>query len=153
MFIWFALLFAAGIAVGVYAWDHPRWWHIVDRVRRVVGAVGPIAWRMTRPLIMAIKAASDIGEGKLDTRLDVHRHGGEMRMLAIAINEMAAKIEQQLNDQRQLLAAVSHELRTPLGHMRVLIETVREAGAPKRPRWRGADSLRPPRSTSSIARS
>jgi len=39
---------------------------------------------------------------------------------------MADKIEQQLKDQRQLLAAVSHELRTPLGHMRVLVETARD---------------------------
>jgi signal transduction histidine kinase len=49
-----------------------------------------------------------------------------MRMLANAINEMAARIEQQIKDQRQLLAAVSHELRTPLGHMRVLIDTTRD---------------------------
>jgi two-component system, OmpR family, sensor kinase len=59
----------------------------------------------------------------------VDRHGGEMRVLAAAINDMAAKIQQQLADQRQLLAAVSHELRTPLGHMRVLLETAREASA------------------------
>jgi signal transduction histidine kinase len=75
---------------------------------------------------MVVKAARDIGDGKLDTRLDIRHHGGEMRVLARAINEMAARIAQQLGDQRQLLAAVSHELRTPLGHMRVLIETARE---------------------------
>jgi signal transduction histidine kinase len=46
-------------------------------------------------------------------------------VLATAINDMAAKIEQQLADQRHLLAAVSHELRTPLGHLRVLVETAR----------------------------
>src|SRR5690606_35864679 len=42
-----------------------------------------------------------------------------------------SRIEQQIKDQRQLLAAVSHELRTPLGHMRVLIETAREHKQPK----------------------
>jgi signal transduction histidine kinase len=46
---------------------------------------------------------------------------------------MAAKIQQQLSDQRQLLAAVSHELRTPLGHMRVMIETMRDGGNGKSP--------------------
>src|SRR5678815_3367943 len=40
---------------------------------------------------------------------------------------MAERIQQQIVDQRQLLAAVSHELRTPLGHMRVLIDTARDA--------------------------
>jgi len=60
----------------------------------------------------------------------VRRHGGETRLLAIAINEMAERIEQQLKDQRQLLAAVSHELRTPLGHMRVLLDTARGGASP-----------------------
>jgi signal transduction histidine kinase len=76
---------------------------------------------------MAIKAARDIGDGKLDARLPTH-HRGEMRILAGAINEMAERIQRQLSDQKQLLAAVSHELRTPLGHMRVLIETARDTG-------------------------
>jgi len=78
-----------------------------------------------------VRAARDIGDGKLDTRIDARHHGGEMRLLANAINDMASRIEKQLKDQRELLAAVSHELRTPLGHMRVLIETAREAGDPK----------------------
>jgi signal transduction histidine kinase len=80
---------------------------------------------LTRPLIAVVKAARDIGDGKLDTRLKA-RGRGEMHVLASAINDMAARIEQQIKDQRQLLAAVSHELRTPLGHMRVLVETARE---------------------------
>jgi signal transduction histidine kinase len=75
---------------------------------------------------MAIKAARDIGDGKLDARLPTHQRG-EMRVLAGAINEMAERIQRQINDQKQLLAAVSHELRTPLGHMRVLIETARDS--------------------------
>jgi signal transduction histidine kinase len=78
---------------------------------------------------MVIGAARDIGDGKLDLQLDTGAHGGEVRVLASAINDMAAKIRQQLADQRQLLAAVSHELRTPLGHMRVLVETARDTGA------------------------
>jgi signal transduction histidine kinase len=53
-------------------------------------------------------------------------HGGEVAVLAEAVNTMAARIEQQIADQRELLAGVSHELRTPLGHLRVLIDTARE---------------------------
>jgi signal transduction histidine kinase len=92
---------------------------------------GAIAFRLTRPLIMVIRVAQDIGDGKLETRLDVEHHRGETRLLAIAINEMAERIQQQLKDQRQLLAAVSHELRTPLGHMRVLIDTARDTQDPR----------------------
>src|SRR5690242_6171736 len=89
-----------------------------------------VSWRLTRPLVLVVQAARDIGDGKLDTRLDTHQ-GGEMKVLATAINDMASRIEQQIKDQKQLLAAVSHELRTPLGHMRLLIETARDNNDPK----------------------
>ena len=128
MFSLLALAFAGGVALGYYKWDHAHWYHVALAGLILSGMSGAIAWRMTRPLIMAVRAARDIGDGKLDTRIDAGRHGGEMRMLANAINDMASRIEKQLKDQRELLAAVSHELRTPLGHMRVLIETARDAG-------------------------
>jgi signal transduction histidine kinase len=124
IFIWLALAFMSG-AIAMNYWEAARWWHAVVAVIGLSVMSGAIAFRLTRPLIMVIRVAQDIGDGKLDTRLDVDRHRGETRLLAMAINEMAERIEQQLKDQRQLLAAVSHELRTPLGHMRVLIDTAR----------------------------
>lgn len=128
MFSWLALAFIGGLAVHHYVWDHAHWWHFALIAMVLSAMSGAIAWRTTRPLIMAVRAARDIGDGKLDTRIDARQHRGEMRLLAVSINEMARRIEKQLKDQRELLAAVSHELRTPLGHMRVLIETAREAG-------------------------
>jgi signal transduction histidine kinase len=128
IFAWMTLAVAAGGLIGSLFESHPRWWHIIVGLFVLSAASGAIAWRITRPLIMVIRAARDIGDGKLDLRLDARAHGGEVRVLAVAINDMAAKIRQQLADQRQLLAAVSHELRTPLGHMRVLVETARDAG-------------------------
>jgi signal transduction histidine kinase len=125
IFSWLALAFAAG-AVVMHMWPEPRWWHAGIALVVLSAMSGGIAWRLTRPLLMVVRVAQDIGDGKLETRLDVRRHGGETRLLAIAINEMAERIQQQVVDQRQLLAAVSHELRTPLGHMRVLIDTARD---------------------------
>jgi signal transduction histidine kinase len=126
IFSWLALAFVGGVAAGVHLWGHRHWWFFPIAFVLLSIMSGAIAWRLTAPLIMAIKAARDIGDGKLDTRLLIH-HRGEMRVLAGAINEMAERIQRQINDQKQLLAAVSHELRTPLGHMRVLIETARDA--------------------------
>ncbi len=131
MFIWFTLAFGAGIAVGVRVWPDGRWWHVAIALMLLSMLSGAIAWRLTRPLLIAIRAAQDIGDGKLDTRIDPAKFGGEVRLLAVALNDMTTKIQQQLVDQRQLLAAVSHELRTPLGHMRVLIETARDTNDPK----------------------
>lgn len=124
IFSWLALAFAAG-AIVMHLWPEPRWWHAVVALIVLSAMSGAIAFRLTRPLLMIVRVAQDIGDGKLETRLDVRGHRGETRLLAIAINEMAERIQQQVLDQRQLLAAVSHELRTPLGHMRVLIDTAR----------------------------
>ncbi len=91
--------------------------------------VGAIAWRITAPLVELVKLVRDLGQGKLDRRMRLHpyaRHRGEVAVLARAVNDMAARIERQIADQRELLAGVSHELRTPLGHLRVLIDTARE---------------------------
>jgi signal transduction histidine kinase len=58
-----------------------------------------------------------------------HHLPGEVGELARSVNEMAARIEKQLADQKELLAAVSHEVRTPLTRLRVLSELLRAQGA------------------------
>ena len=128
MFTWFAILFAGGVATGVYLWPFAHWWYYGVSFGVISAVSGGVAFRLTRPMMFAIKAATEIGDGKFETRIDPLDHSGEMRLLAKALNEMATKIQTQLSDQRQLLAAVSHELRTPLGHMRVLVETARDTG-------------------------
>jgi signal transduction histidine kinase len=88
---------------------------------------GIAARRLAGPIWEMAIVARDIGAGKTGARarLPGHHHVGEMGVLAESINDMASRIEKQLRDQRELLAAVSHELRTPLGHMRVILETMR----------------------------
>ncbi len=90
-------------------------------------ASGILARRLLKPLRHLEGMARQIGEGDLSARtnLSPQRHG-ELGMLGVTLNEMAARIEKQLADQRELLAAVSHELRTPLGHLRVMLEMMRE---------------------------
>jgi signal transduction histidine kinase len=134
LFLWFGLVIA--LALGLRHWLisagwSPRWTGVAVFVM-VWMATGMLAWRLTRPLLAVIDAARRIGAGELSTRIEVPRHGGELHVLARAINSMARKIEAQMKDQRALLAAVSHELRTPLGHMRILIETERERGGDAR---------------------
>lgn len=90
-------------------------------------ASGIFARRLLRPLRRLEATARAIGEGDLSARanLSPQRHG-ELGVLGVTLDEMAARIEKQLADQRELLAAVSHELRTPLGHLRVLLEMARD---------------------------
>ena len=90
---------------------------------------GKIARRIARPLSELVHVAEEIGAGRLRARAAVPPwHIGEIAMLARAINDMAARIEKQIADQRELLAGVSHEIRTPLARIRVLLELGRQSG-------------------------
>ncbi|XXF81551.1 ATP-binding protein [Myxococcaceae bacterium GXIMD 01537] len=94
---------------------------------------GLIARRLSRPMDELVRATEQLGQGKLDTRVMMGRQfTGEFFLLAHAFNDMAARIEKQLSDQRELLAAVSHELRTPLARLRVLTEILRDGGGEPR---------------------
>ena len=129
LFWWFGATLAAGVGAGhlAHQMSGGKWWAFGAALVVLWMASGAIAYRLTRPLMVVIDAARRIGDGDLTTRIPVRRHRGELQILAEAINDMASRIEKQLADQRALLAAVSHELRTPLGHVRVLVETARDA--------------------------
>jgi two-component system OmpR family sensor kinase len=91
---------------------------------------GLVARRIARPLSDLSRVATEIGSGNLRSRIRLGRHApGEVGELADAVNDMAVRIERQLEDQRELLAGVSHEIRTPLGRLRVLLEIVRDRAA------------------------
>lgn len=106
----FAMVFGLGAALGVL-------WLLSHRVSRHLG----------RPLARLAEAATSIGRGRFDVDLGVKRGAPmEIHRLADALAEMNTRIQAQLSDQRELLAAVSHELRTPLSRLRLLSELVRE---------------------------
>ena len=90
-------------------------------------ASGKIARRLTRPLDDLVRVANDLGAGDFSARVQTPPYG-EIGALACVINEMAARIEKQVNDQKELLAAVSHEIRTPLTRIRLLTEMARDRG-------------------------
>lgn len=91
---------------------------------------GRIARRLARPLDELAGVVKRLGSGDLKARAVMSAdEQDEIGLVAEAINEMAARIEKQLTDQRELLAAVSHELRTPLARMRLVSEIARDGGA------------------------
>ncbi len=128
IFWWFGVAIVAGGTASMVVRDNTsgRGWPLVAALVVVWMASGVIAWRLTRPLIAVMRAARAIGDGDLTVRIR-DRGRGELSIIASAINDMAARLDKQHREQRQMLAAVSHELRTPLGHLRVLIETARDA--------------------------
>jgi signal transduction histidine kinase len=74
------------------------------------------------------RAAREIGLGRYDTDIRLHKHApGEFLLLAEAMRDMASKIKEQMSEQRELLASVSHEIRSPLARIRLLLELSRPA--------------------------
>jgi signal transduction histidine kinase len=110
-------------------------WRLLAGLLAAAGVVwlasGRIARRIARPIVQLAEVARDLGDGKLASRARLDRRElGEIGTLTGAINDMADKIERQMREQRELLAAVSHELRTPLGHVRVIADLLAPTADP-----------------------
>jgi signal transduction histidine kinase len=76
-----------------------------------------------RPIGDVMDAASRVADGDYSARAPVHGPR-EVRELAEAFNEMAARIEAGERQRRDLVADVSHELRTPLSVIQARIEGI-----------------------------
>jgi signal transduction histidine kinase len=132
-----AILAAMLISVAVFALFHTQGGHHPWFRPLALFAAGNVLWmfsgwaarRIARPLHELSHVASELGQGKLESRVALPRGGPkEIGELAATFNEMAERIETQVTSQKELLGAVSHELRTPLAHMRVVLALVQESG-------------------------
>jgi signal transduction histidine kinase len=98
-------------------------------------AVGsyPVVRRLTSRLERLQHGVRALGEGDLSARIKVEGRD-EVARLAEAFNLAAARIEQLVGANKQLLAAASHELRTPLARIRMAVELMKERAEPERKR-------------------
>ncbi len=78
-----------------------------------VFAAGRALRRVTAPVTDVMEAAGRLAEGRYDVRV-AERGPPEVRRLAHAFNQMAARLQAHEEQRRTLLADVTHELRTPL---------------------------------------
>jgi two-component system, OmpR family, sensor histidine kinase MtrB len=95
----------------------------------VVFLLAAVAWLVTRwvvvPVRLAAQGARRLSTGELSERMEV-RGTDELAALATSFNEMAASLQDKLEEledlsqvQRQFVSDVSHELRTPLTTIRI----------------------------------
>jgi signal transduction histidine kinase len=140
LFWWFGVAIFLSVGVTAIAAHVGRAWLVAHPGRAVIlfgipammlwTAAGRIARRVSRPLYELTRVAQAIGEGNFGSRASLEwiecSGFDEMAVLARAFNDMAGRLEGQLTEQRELLAAVSHELRTPLARIRLLVEIARQ---------------------------
>lgn len=90
----------------------------------------------TRPLVKLRKAARELAQGNLRTRVtepaskSVFSRGDEFQALVHDFNHMAERLESLVGAQQLLLRDVSHELRSPLARLNVALELAREDADP-----------------------
>ncbi len=76
------------------------------------------------PIYNLIKTTSKIGESNIGTRLILPDRKDELYKLAVTINELLARIEKSIIQQKQFTSAASHEIRTPLSAIRGTLEVL-----------------------------
>jgi len=114
-----------------------RWFTLIERLALagLVGIVvaGALAWylsrRITKPVEALAEAANEIAEGRYDVEVPRVRSGDEIGHLSASFGEMAVRLQEAEELERNFLMTVSHELRTPLTAIRGHVEALREGVA------------------------
>jgi len=91
---------------------------------------GALAWylsrRIARPVLALSAAADRIAGGKYDIAVPEVPGSGEISHLATRFREMASRLSEAEEQERNFLMSVSHELRTPLTAIRGHVDALRE---------------------------
>ncbi len=92
-----------------------------------------LAWYLTKPIKKLQSAAKEFSQGKLDTRVAKEMGGrrDEIADLGRDFDQMAARLQGLINNQKQLLSDISHELRSPLARIQVALGLAQKKTGPE----------------------
>jgi signal transduction histidine kinase len=114
-----------------------RWLTLIERLA-LAGLVGiavaaALSWyltrRITKPVESLAAAADQIAEGRYDIEVPPLAGRDEIGHLAARFGEMAERLHEAEELERNFLMTVSHELRTPLTAIRGHVDALREGVA------------------------
>jgi signal transduction histidine kinase len=88
-----------------------------------------LSGRITRPVRKLAEAADEVAEGRYDVTVPEVAGHDEIADLADSFRQMAARLSEAEELERNFLMTVSHELRTPLTAIRGHVEALREGVA------------------------
>jgi signal transduction histidine kinase len=111
-----------------------RWLALIERLLLAfaggVAVAAAFAWylsrRITTPVLELSRAADQVARGRYDVDVPQVPGGGEIGLLADRFREMAVRLAEAEELERNFLMTVSHELRTPLTAIRGHVEALRE---------------------------
>jgi len=112
---------SSSLSVGGLIFDLASW------LRLALGAVVfsvlfwlPLLRGITRSIGQITEATRQIAEGRFDVRVSTRRQD-ELGLLAEAINQMAARLDGFVKDQKRFLGDVAHELCSPLARLQMAL--------------------------------
>ncbi len=123
-------------------------WPTLAVMLAAVLATGFLLWRFTRPLQDLGEAARRVAAGDFDFRVPAADRRDEMGALAVAFNDMIARLggmrelESRLNQAERsavvgrLASAIAHEIRNPLNYINLTLDHLRTKLAPSDPERR-----------------
>jgi signal transduction histidine kinase len=98
-----------------------------------IAIAGLLGWylsrRITKPVLALSAAADEVALGRYDVAVPELRSRDEIGHLADRFREMAARLAEAEQQERNFLMSVSHELRTPLTAIRGHVDALREGVA------------------------
>jgi signal transduction histidine kinase len=114
-----------------------RWMTLIERLALAglvgIAVAGALAWyltrRITKPVESLAEAADQVAEGHYDVELPRLPGGDEISHLASRFGQMAERLQEADELERNFLMTVSHELRTPLTAIRGHVDALREGVA------------------------
>lgn len=80
-------------------------------VRRSVGGIEYVS-----------RTATELSNGKLDSRVNLSGQSSEIQNLIDTFNSMADRIKVLITEMREMIDNIAHDLRTPLGRIRMISE-------------------------------
>lgn len=83
-----------------------------------------LARQLTQPLSELRRVAQQMAEGQLDARAELGSTAAELASLGSTFNNMAERVEDMVQEQRDFVANASHELRAPLAAMKLRAEAL-----------------------------
>lgn len=115
-----------------------QWRGLVYGLALAVLASGALAWWLARgiarPIAAVGAAASRVGAGKLEARVEpptgTFGAAAEVTELTAGFNRMAATLERNEVERKAMVADVAHELRTPITAMALRLEALRDGLVP-----------------------
>jgi two-component system sensor histidine kinase BaeS len=111
-----------------------RWVTLLERLAVAIAGglliAAGLAWylsrRISEPMRALAHAADEIADGHYDVHIPEVPSGDEIGHLAERFREMAGRLAESDERERNFLMSVSHELRTPLTAIRGHVEALRE---------------------------